>query len=87
MTGVQTCALPISAPDAALLSQHLTDEAKIALADYAQRCQAVEWNKTALSAMLKEVLASHKLKMPQMAMPLRLLITGQLQTPSIDAVV
>ena len=75
------------APDAALLSQHLTDEAKIALADYAQRCQTVEWNKAALSAMLKEVLASHKLKMPQMAMPMRLLITGQLQTPSIDAVV
>ena len=43
--------------------------------------------KEALSAMLKEVLAAHHLKMPQMAMPLRLLITGQLQTPSIDAVV
>jgi glutamyl-tRNA synthetase len=37
--------------------------------------------------MLKEVLAAHKLKMPQLAMPLRLLLTGQLQTPSIDAVV
>ena len=75
------------APDAALLAQHLTDAAKLALADYAQRCEAVEWKKDALAAMLKEVLATHKLKMPQMAMPLRLLITGQLQTPSIDAVV
>lgn len=75
------------APDAALLEQHLTDAAKLALADYAQRCETVEWTKDALSAMLKEVLATHKLKMPQMAMPLRLLITGQLQTPSIDAVV
>ncbi len=75
------------APDAALLAQHLTDAAKLALADYAQRCETVEWKKDALSAMLKEVLATHKLKMPQMAMPLRLLITGQLQTPSIDAVV
>jgi glutamyl-tRNA synthetase len=37
--------------------------------------------------MLKEVLGAHKLKMPQLAMPLRLLLTGQLQTPSIDAVV
>jgi len=26
------------------------------------------------------------LKMPQIAMPLRLIVTGQLQTPAIDAV-
>ncbi len=52
-----------------------------------EACQTVEWKKEALSAMLKEVLAAHKLKMPQLAMPLRLALTGQLQTPSIDAVV
>jgi glutamyl-tRNA synthetase len=55
--------------------------------DYAERCRNVEWNRQALSLMLKEVLAAHQLKMPQLAMPLRLLITGQLQTPSIDAVI
>jgi glutamyl-tRNA synthetase len=32
------------------------------------------------------VLAAHGLKMPQIAMPLRLVVTGQLQTPAIDAV-
>ena len=36
--------------------------------------------------MFKEVLAAHGLKMPQIAMPLRLIVTGQLQTPAIDAV-
>ena len=36
-------------------------------------CETVAWTKDALSAMLKEVLAAHKLKMPQLAMPLRLL--------------
>ena len=35
---------------------------------------------------MKSTLAAHGLKMPQLAMPLRLLVTGQLQTPSIDAV-
>jgi len=60
---------------------------KPALADYAERCRSVEWNRQSLSAMLKEVLAAHQLKMPQLAMPLRLMITGQLQTPSIDAVI
>ena len=73
-------------PDAALLAQHLTDAVRPALAQFAERCQAVEWNKAALAAMLKEVLAAHGLKMPQIAMPLRLLVTGQLQTPAIDAV-
>jgi len=75
------------APDAALLSQHLTEAVKPALIQYAEQCKRVEWNKSALSIMLKEVLAAHKLKMPQIAMPLRLMLTGQLQTPSIDAVV
>jgi glutamyl-tRNA synthetase len=36
---------------------------------------------------MKAVLAAHSLKMPQLAMPMRLLLTGQLQTPSIDAVI
>jgi glutamyl-tRNA synthetase len=75
------------APDAALLAQHLTPAIQPALAEYAARCRDVAWDKASLTAMLKEVLAAHKLKMPQMAMPLRLILTGQLQTPSIDAVV
>ena len=32
------------------------------------------------------VLKSNALKMPQLAMPLRMLVTGRSQTPSIDAV-
>ena len=74
------------APDAALLAQHLTDAIKPALAQFVQQCGSIEWNKAAISAAMKEVLGAHKLKMPQLAMPLRLLVTGQLQTPSIDAV-
>ena len=73
-------------PDTALLGQHLTDAVKPALAQFAERCQSVEWSKPALAAMVKEVLAANGLKMPHMAMPLRLILTGQLQTPAIDAV-
>ena len=75
------------APDAVLLTQHLTDAIKPALAQYAEQLKTVEWTKEALSAALKEVLAAHKIKMPQLAMPLRLIITGQLQTPSIDGAI
>jgi len=35
---------------------------------------------------MKQALASSGLKMPQVAMPLRVLVTGRTQTPSIDAV-
>ncbi|MBB3213325.1 glutamyl-tRNA synthetase [Herbaspirillum sp. Sphag1AN] len=73
-------------PDAALVTQHITDAIKPALQDFAARCATVEWNKAALAAMIKEVLAAHGLKMPLLAMPLRLIVAGQLQTPAIDAV-
>ena len=74
-------------PDAALVAQHITDAVKPALVLYAEQCKTVEWSKEGLSAMLKATLATQALKMPQLAMPLRLMITGQLQTPSIDAVI
>ncbi|RCS58398.1 glutamate--tRNA ligase [Parvibium lacunae] len=71
---------------AELLAQHLTDEIKPALADFAAALQSAEWSVPAIAAALKEVLAKHGLKMPKLAMPVRLLVAGQLQTPSIDAV-
>jgi len=77
----------VPAPDPALLTQHITEAIRPALANYALRCQSVAWNKSDLSAMLKDVLGAHQLKMPQLAMPLRLILTGQLQTPAIDAVI
>ncbi len=73
--------------NSALLAQHVTAAVAPALADYARGCEQVEWRRDAIAAMMKSVLAAHQLKMPQLAMPLRLLLTGQLQTPSIDAVV
>ena len=73
-------------PDAALLTQHLTDAVRPALQQFADGCKTVEWSKEAIAALLKEVLAAHQLKMPQLAMPLRLLTTGQLQTPAVDVV-
>jgi len=75
------------AAEAELLNQHLTDAIKPALAAYVEALRTVEWDKAAISAAMKAVLAAHSLKMPQLAMPMRLLLTGQLQTPSIDAVI
>ncbi len=73
-------------PDPALLAQHLTDAARAALAQFAEGVASVEWDKESIAALMKQVLADHQMKMPQLAMPLRLVVTGQLQTPSVDAV-
>ena len=73
-------------PDPALLAQHLTEPVKAAIASLAPRLAACAWDKVSIAAALKETLAEHKLKMPQLATPVRVLLTGQAQTPSLDAV-
>jgi glutamyl-tRNA synthetase len=47
---------------------------------------ATKWDRAAINDAIKEVVKSSGLKMPQVAMPLRRLVTGRSQTPSIDAV-
>ncbi len=73
-------------PDPALVTQHITDAARTALQQFADGAKAIEWSKEAISVLMKQVLAEQQMKMPQLAMPLRLAVTGQLQTPSVDAV-
>ena len=73
-------------PDPNLLAQHLTDAARAALVQFAEAAVSVEWRKEPIATLMKQVLADHQMKMPQLAMPLRLVVTGQLQTPSVDAV-
>ncbi|WP_144656955.1 glutamate--tRNA ligase [Achromobacter dolens] len=69
-----------------LVEQHLTAAAREALADFAQRAQGADWTREAISALIKAVLAERGLKMPQLAIPLRVAVTGQTQTPAVDAV-
>ncbi|OLL30506.1 glutamate--tRNA ligase [Burkholderia sp. SRS-W-2-2016] len=76
----------VPAPDAESLAQHVTDAVRPALADLAAALKTVEWNREAIAATLKATLGAHKLKMPQLAMPVRLLVAGTTHTPSIDAV-
>ncbi|MBL0124448.1 MAG: glutamate--tRNA ligase [Betaproteobacteria bacterium] len=72
--------------DSALLAAHLTDAAKPALGDLREALKSVAWSKADLGATIKACVARHALKMPQLMMPLRVLLTGQTQSPSIDAV-
>lgn len=72
--------------DPALISQHLTDAARVVLKDFAAQAAGLEWTREAISGLIKSTLASHGLKMPQLAIPLRVAVAGTTQTPAIDAV-
>ena len=74
-------------PQAELLAKHLTPESLPALADFITGLPDVDWEAAAIGALIKESVARHGLKMPKLAMPLRVLLTGREQTPSVDALI
>ena len=73
-------------PAPEMIAQHLTDAARAALATLRGKLAEGVWEKAALNAAIKESCTAHGLKMPQVAIPLRVALLGQPQTPSIDAV-
>ena len=74
-------------PDAETLAQHLTPEARPALMDFMAGVADVLWEAPAISALIKTCIGKHGLKMPNLSMPLRVLLTGSAHTPSVDALI
>jgi glutamyl-tRNA synthetase len=50
------------------------------------RLATVGWERNAIGAAIRDTAKASGLKLPQLAMPLRRVVTGRTQTPSIDAV-
>ena len=73
-------------PSAEERAQHVTEAVKPALLALAGRLAAVDWEKAAINQAIKDTIAEHGLKMPQLAIPVRVLVCGRAQTPSVDAV-
>ena len=73
-------------PEPAELAQHVTDAVKPALQVLVAKLATCAWDKASIAAVIKEVLTATGLKMPQLAMPVRVLVLGTPQTPSLDAV-
>jgi glutamyl-tRNA synthetase len=73
-------------PSAAAVAAALTEKTRPALRMLAAKLGATPWERKALGAAVGEVVKSSGLKMPELAMPARLLVTGRTQTPSLDAV-
>ena len=74
-------------PAADVVAQHVTAPAIPALQAFAAALPDLAWNREAISALIKDLVKTHGLKMPQLAMPLRVALTGQAQAPSVDALV
>ena len=68
------------------MAQHVSDPVKPALHMLAEKLATCVWDKASIAAAIKEVLAALGWKMPQLAMPVRVLVMGTAQTPSLDAV-
>jgi glutamyl-tRNA synthetase len=73
-------------PNADEKAQHVTDDVKPALALLADKLTTCVWDKPSIAAAIKAALTETGLKMPQLAMPVRVLVMGTAQTPSLDAV-
>jgi glutamyl-tRNA synthetase len=74
-------------PAPALVGEHLSEAARPALRTLkAKLAESPSWDRRAIAQAIEQALASSGLKMPQLAMPLRVLVAGRAQTPAIDAV-
>ncbi|CAG4883490.1 glutamyl-tRNA synthetase [Georgfuchsia toluolica] len=73
-------------PSEEMLTIHFTDAARPALKILREKFGFAAWNKSSLSQAIKDTCKETNLKMPQVAIPLRVLLLGQPQSPSIDAV-
>jgi glutamyl-tRNA synthetase len=73
-------------PQAQDLESHLQPSVRAALDQIEDRLRETEWTPSAIATAFKQVLADTGLKMPQLAMPVRVLVLGTAQTPSVDRV-
>ena len=74
--------------DEALFAEHCRPELKPVMQDLKQRFEALSsWEAPLIMTCIKETAQSHELKIPVIGQALRLLLTGTLSSPSIDATI
>ena len=71
-------------PDREELRRNLTDDVRPALRELAAKLSGIEdWNEKSVMDSVHAVMDKHKLKLPKIAMPLRLIVFGIAQTPNL----
>jgi glutamyl-tRNA synthetase len=75
------------APQPQLVADHLGDAGREVVRELASRLTGLaEWTPQAIGAALKETVKARGVKPPAVMMPFRVALTGQAQTPAIDAI-
>jgi glutamyl-tRNA synthetase len=69
-----------------LLREHLSGKSLDAVREFAKAAEAIPWDRASIAALNKRLISDFGIKMPLLAVPLRVAVTGRTQTPSIDAV-
>ncbi|WP_417252127.1 glutamate--tRNA ligase [Castellaniella sp.] len=78
---------PYTPADTALRAEVLDEAALGLLGQFHTQAQALpDWTEAGLDSLIKSILKTEGVKMPKLAIPLRVAVTGQKHTPSISAV-
>jgi glutamyl-tRNA synthetase len=73
-------------PAQEVLDKHLTPEIRPVMQALASQLSQSVWTAEAIHTVIEQAVTSNGLKFPKIAMPLRVMLTGGAQSPSIDAV-
>ena len=83
---IETFYLPY-APNDILIASHLNEVNRPAIMDFTEQLKNTAWEKEAIHDLIQNTLAKHDLKMPNFGRPLRAILLGQIQSPSLDSVI
>jgi glutamyl-tRNA synthetase len=72
--------------NAADVEKHITAEIKPAIKALSEKLAIIDWTAESIHHEINEVVQQNELKFPKVAMPLRVMLTGIAQSPSIDQV-
>ncbi len=72
--------------DQAAAEKHLTADIKPVIATLVELLKAIDWQAEQIHQVINAVVTQYQLKFPKVAMPLRVMLTGIAQSPSIDQV-
>jgi glutamyl-tRNA synthetase len=68
------------------VEKHITADTKPIVQIFKDKLIDVDWTAEQIHAVMNEVIVENNLKFPKLAMPLRVMLTGAAQSPSIDQV-
>lgn len=77
----------ITEPQRALLADLANDLLNLNQETSTSEETSTNWSRENIQALIKKKLAEHGLKMPQLGLPLRLILLNQTQTPSLDVLI